>query len=646
MEDVFISYARSSGESARRIAGALRAAGYSIWIDDDLPAHRDFPTVIEQHLRAAKVVLVLWSADAAKSRWVPAEADVAYEAGTLIQLTLDGAMPPLPFNRLQCVRLQDCDFGSAAWQKILDSIAELVSGRPFQPARNETAQPAAAPAAREPLLAVLAFDNLSADPQMAYFSDGLSEEIQQTVTRASDLRVVARSSSFQFRGPDKAVQRVASQLSATHLLDGSVRFSGTRVRITANLVECAGGTTLWTDRFDGDLADAFALQEKIAADVAQALKTTLAARTHAEPSDPVVYETFLKARGIISEASGVFDDAAAAAVPLLEQVVRAAPDHAPAWELLAKARAWSLRSVHRQEAITEGRSRVMEAAETALRLDPRRGGAFGALAMLEPWGAYAAREKLLQKALAASPNDAGALTDMSSFCWSVGRFRDALRYAEQACELNPLMPVARLHVAQMRTYVGDYEASIRMHQELHRRWPTNFAVLTSLLNFSSSLGFWAAHDEAAAGVERFEGREAASLRATLEYTRALASTEPGPRQQFLERCKERLARTGTLPMNYVESLSFLNLTDEAFALAEQASFDHMFDADGPLPSGVFPGAFLGRWSALNKEPRFVDLCRRLGLCAYWIATDHWPDCRVWTPYDFKAEVRRHMAGRS
>ena len=639
MAEVFISYARSTAAAAHKIADALRAAGYSIWIDDQLPAHLDFPTVIEEHLRAANAVLVLWSADAVKSRWVPAEADVAHSNGTLIQLSLDDAMPPLPFNRLQCARLPgwNGDFSAPGWQKVLAGIAELASGN-----APPTAPDLPKPGPRERLLAVLAFDNLSGDPETAYFSDGVSEEIQQTVVRANDLKVVARSSSFQFRGPEKAVRKVASELRATHLLDGSVRRSGDRVRITAELVECDGEVTLWSNRFDGDLTDIFALQEQIAEAVAEALKITLAPTGQAQLSDPAVYEIFLKARGIISEGSQVFDDAAADATPLLEQVVQAAPDYAPAWELLASARASTLRSGHRKVSYEEGRAGVVEAAERALRLDPKRGGAHDALAMLEPWGAYGAREKLLKKALSVAPNEPRALTEMSTFCWSVGRFREALRFAEQACELNPLMPDARLHAAQMRTYVGDYQTSIRMLQELYRRWPRNITILISLLNFSCSLDFWDAYNQAVGEIQYFDGWQAQHLRASVRYAEALASPDPEPRRDLLRRYQGLVAKTGTLPLNYLDGLAHLGLAEEALNLAEQASFDHMFDPDGPLPSGSFPGTIMGRWSALNKTPRFVDLCDRLGLCSYWTQSNRWPDCVEWTPYDFKAEVRRRI----
>ena len=643
MADVFISYARESATAAQRMAMALRSAGFPVWIDDQLPAHGEFPAMIEEKLRSAKAVLVLWSADAVTSRWVPAEADIAHKAGTLVQLTLDSASPPLPFNRLQCVRLRDWDGDLTApgWLKIAAGIADLV-GQPTSPPAA-TAAAAAAPEAREPLLAVLAFDNLSGDPEVAYFSDGVSEEIQQVVAQGSDLRVIARSSSFQFRGAGKAVRNVAAELKATHLLDGSVRRSGARVRIAAQLVECASGTTLWTNRFDGDLTDIFDLQERIAAAVAQALQITLAPPMQTQVSDPAVFEDFLRARSLISEGGGLFDAAAEDALPLLEEVVRAAPDHAAAWELLAGCRAWTLRSGHRRASYDEGRAGVIEAAETALRLDPKRGGAYGALSLLEPWGAYADRERMLRKALAVTPNDPRALTEMSAFSWSVGRFRDALAFAERACELNPLMPAARLQVAQMRTYVGDYEASIRMHRELYQRWPRNFAILISLLNFACSLDFWDDYNEVVGEAAHFQGWQASFLRATMQYAEALSSNDPQKRADLLARYTAIVEKSGTLPLNYLEALSTLGMTDEAFGLAQKASFAHMFDPDGPMPSGSFPGCILGRWSGLNKSPRFIGLCDSLGLSSYWAKSGQWPDCVDWAPFDFKAEVRRRAA---
>jgi TolB-like protein len=130
-------------------------------------------------------------------------------------------------------------------------------------------------ARREVLVAILPFDTLSDDVEMSWFSEGVSEEIFQAVGRCTALKVLGRAASFQFRGPHKVVSQVAAEFRATHVLDGSVRRHEQRVRICAHLIECGGQTTLWSQRFERELADVFALQDAIAEAVAQALREAL-----------------------------------------------------------------------------------------------------------------------------------------------------------------------------------------------------------------------------------------------------------------------------------------------------------------------------------------------------------------------------------
>ena len=143
MSDIFISYARSTADQAQAVAEALRGLGYDVWRDDELPAHRAYAEVIEERLRSAKAVVVIWSAEAAKSQWVRAEANVAREAGTLVQLRLDGAVPPLPFNEIQCADLAGWtgDLDAHDWKKVVASVAELI-GRDRPPSPRQ-ARPSA-----------------------------------------------------------------------------------------------------------------------------------------------------------------------------------------------------------------------------------------------------------------------------------------------------------------------------------------------------------------------------------------------------------------------------------------------------------------------------------------------------------------------
>ena len=586
---------------------------------------------------------MLWSAAARASRWVPAEADMAYNTDKLVQVTLDGTLPPLPFNRIHCEHAETWNGEGLppAWHKIAQSLSELVGGQsPAAEAARPVLLARTATDPKEHLLAVLPFDNLSSDKELDYFCDGVSEEIQRTVSDGSALKVVARSSSFQFRGAAKDAAKVAAALGTSHLLDGSVRRGGERVRISAELVDCASGNAIWGDRFDGSLADVFELQEMIARKVADALQVALAGSPAAnERGLPLaLFDLFVRARGQIADGDAVFDDSADQAVPLIEEVTQGAPYFAPAWELLAMARAMILRSGRFEGDYESARDAVLHAANTALRLDPKRGGAHLALAMLEPWGAYRERETSLTQALAVSPNEPAILNAMSNFCWTVGRFEDALEFAQKACELNPLMPAPWLHLAQMKLYGGDYEGGVRLNLDLHRRWPDNPGIMLSLLNTSGYLGFWEIFDEAVVDVERFDGWQADDMRATIAFNRANRSRDPVKIAKRLARYVELVDKTGTIPLNLILSIAELASPDTALDVAEKASYDYIHDPRGDRPSVYYPGTILGPWSKVIESPRFVRLCERLGLCKYWIETGRWPDLIAWAPYNFRKEA--------
>ena len=145
MADVFLSYARSSARSATRVADALRAAGYSVWYDESLPAHRAYSEVIEEQLETALAVLVLWSKEASQSHWVRSEANRARETQRLVQVRLDDARLPMPFDQIQCADLRGWRRGnSPAWQSVLDGDAAL-AGDQGPTGEGRAAVPAASP---------------------------------------------------------------------------------------------------------------------------------------------------------------------------------------------------------------------------------------------------------------------------------------------------------------------------------------------------------------------------------------------------------------------------------------------------------------------------------------------------------------------
>jgi adenylate cyclase len=362
---VFISYARSTEEQATQVEKALREAGYGVWRDAELPAHRAYADVIEERLKAANAVVVLWSAEAVKSQWVRAEADAARELGTLIQASVDGTVPPMPFNQIQCADLKNWDGKdeSIGWRKLRSSVETLAG-----PVQAKAAKPGRA-SARQLSVCVLPFQNMSGDAEQEYFSDGISEDITTDLSKVSALEVIARNTAFQFKGQSVDVSDVARKLGVTHVLEGSVRKAGNRVRITAQLIDGASGGHVWAERFDRDLTDIFAIQDEISKAIVDALKVKLLpaekkAIEQRGTANVDAYNYYLMARD--HWATGNHGDVhrEERVIRLCERAVEIDPDYANAWALLAIAQS------SRHHGFGWPGDDGAAAAEKALSIDP------------------------------------------------------------------------------------------------------------------------------------------------------------------------------------------------------------------------------------------------------------------------------------
>ena len=336
MSQIFISYARSDEAIAEQVAVALRSLGREVWRDDELPAHRAYSEVIEERLKAAAAVVVLWSAEAVKSQWVRAEADAARTAGTLVQASIDGSVPPLPFNQIQCADLKDwtVKIDTAGWRKLVASVAALDASK----------MPVANPATRSRSICVLPFANMSGDAEQEYFSDGISEDITTDLSKVSALAVTARNTAFQFKGQSVDVCDVARKLGVSHILEGSVRKAGGRVRITAQLINGASGDHVWAERYDRDLTDIFAIQDEISQAIVAALKAKLLpeekkAIASRGTTNVEAYNLFLMARQ--SWIDGDFGESGRErrVIRICARATKIDPDYAQAWALMGLAQA-------------------------------------------------------------------------------------------------------------------------------------------------------------------------------------------------------------------------------------------------------------------------------------------------------------------
>ena len=431
MADVFVSYARADEEAAIRVADALRAEGYGVWRDDELPAHRAYAEVIEERLGSAKAVVVLWSADAAKSQWVRAEADSARGAGKLVQAAIDGSIPPLPFNQLHCADLSGWEPGAdtPGWRKLKGSVAAL-AGTASVPGAAKPRR-----SARQLCICVLPFQNMSGDPEQEYFSDGISEDITTDLSKISAVGVVARNTAFTFKGQSVDVPEVARKLGVSHVLEGSVRKAGGRVRINAQLIDGTTGEHLWAERYDRDLEDIFAIQDEISKAIVDALKIRLLpaekkAMEQRGTSSAEAYNLYLLARQYWVTGNHGDPRREERVMRICGRAVQIDPYYAQAWALLALSQA----SLHHgfQSDVDDG----FAAAHTALAIDPTIAEAHLPLVRrLEKKHQAEAAEEALQKALALAPDSWEVNKEAGRFCMLRRDVDQAIRHYEKAVEL-------------------------------------------------------------------------------------------------------------------------------------------------------------------------------------------------------------------
>jgi len=519
MSDIFISYARSTEAQARQIGNALKALGYNVWRDDELPAHRVYGDVLEERLKAAKAVVVIWSAEAVKSDWVRAEADTAREARKLVQLTIDGSTPPLPFNQIQCADLVGWtgDPAHPGWRKALDSVAALAGGTVHAASPAAAPSPAGVPPLPDkPSIAVLPFTDPSGPAGGDWFADGMVSEIVTALTRFASLFVIASGSSLTFRDAARDFRRIGRELGVRYLLEGSVRRAGSRVRISVSLVEAAEGTTIWSERFDGSMEDVFGHQDTVAAAVAGRIEPSIRAvesrRAFARSPETLgSYELTLQAMHALTR-SGPEDIEQMRT--LLERAVVLDPANGRAQALLALC--WALRAAFDEaDAAAESSRRLTAACDAALavgRDDPE----------VLAWVAHALYEAdtgaslaLAQRAVALNPNLAmgwyalgitraaggdfvggdaaldqfkrldpkaalfGYALTVQAFCrTALGGHAEAVGLAREGLRLNPASAFGEVYLALALEGHGDREGAL---SALDRIDPHQTSVLRSAI---------------------------------------------------------------------------------------------------------------------------------------------------------------------
>jgi len=340
----------------------------------------------------------------------------------------------------------------------------------------------------KPSIAVLPFANMSGDAEQEYFADGISEDIITALSKLPQLFVIARNSSFTFKGRNVHIAEVGKSLGVRYVLEGSVRKSGNRVRITAQLIDATTAGHLWAERFDRDLTDIFAVQDDVTTRIVSALALNLSAGDRnsiaAEHTDiPEAYDCFLRGR----ELWWVHSKAAnAEAERLLQRAVELDPGYAPAFAFLAAAKVNAYASGW-SASPTQGLEEAEKAARLAVRLDERYPHALWALACVCLWARrHDEAVRTAERMVAFNPSFADGLNALGFILHYAGRSEEAVQCFERAAALDPLCPGMVLHFQAQAAYqLGRYAEAVSL---LKRRILRNPETDASRALLAASLG--------------------------------------------------------------------------------------------------------------------------------------------------------------
>jgi adenylate cyclase len=353
--------------------------------------------------------------------------------------------------------------------QILKNIEEPVRVVAWPPGQAEAAPPAAASA--KPSIAVLPFNNLSGDPQQDYFADGIAEDIITDLSKVSGLLVIARNSSFAYKGSSPDVRQVCRDLDVGFVLEGSVRKAGNTVRINAQLIDGSTGGHLWAERYDRQLEDIFAVQDEVTRNIVTALQVALTADEHRRRQmpakvDPEAYDCLVKARTYLHQftAEGV-----AKARALLERAIAIDNGLAPAYAQLAIVHSLEYMN-HWNDAGDDHLAAAFDLVDKALAADPDEPQAYHALALAHMWSRHLEEaERAGEKAIALDPNYAGAYAGLASAYTYAGRYERAIEVLHTALRLDPQYDLSLQFLGRAQFLLHRYdEAEVSFKRRLER----------------------------------------------------------------------------------------------------------------------------------------------------------------------------------
>jgi adenylate cyclase len=498
--DVFISYARADKARVAPLVAAIEARGWTVWWDPEIAPGRQFDDEIDTALQAAKAVLVVWTPTSVVSRWVRGEARDAAERGILVPVRFDQARLPIDVRAIHTTDLDDWhgDPAHPAVRECLQALATMIASSETAQAADGLSTTAESGASEKPRpkfsICVLPFVNMSGEPEQEYFSDGMTEDIITDLSKVSALAVAASNTAFRFKGQHVDIPQVTRDLKVTHVLEGSVRKAGGRIRINAQLIDGASGNHVWAERYDRDANDIFAVQDEISQAIVKALRLRLLpeekrAIEHRGTDSADAHNFYLMARQTYITGQEFDIKTAEAIVRLAKRATEIDPGYAHAWALMAVG----YRNVHFFEG---GSDDGMAAAERALELDPGLAEAHAVKAyILLAQGDTEAAAAETAAAMKLDPESYEVNRSAGRLSYQLHRLDDAIRFFERAVALMDADINSAAMLVSCYTGIGDVagtrraaELTLKRAEVILTRDPNNSVVISYSADALAALG--------------------------------------------------------------------------------------------------------------------------------------------------------------
>ena len=401
------------------------------------------------------------------------------------------------------------------------------------------------------------------------------------------------------------------------------------MRVRAQLMEAASDRTLWSDRYDRGVEDIFAVQADIALSIAGALQRTFSTAS-SYSADPANHDLYLR-----SSPSSYAPDEVRTSIGLLEVVTERAPDYASAWGRVAYLRGFLHPYLPFAER-AENAARVEREAATALELDPTNIDALsGRCFVPPPYGAFIDFDRRLD-ALRLAPGAGDGRRYIGWFLRHTGRIREALAETQHAFRLDPLDPMSINLLALAHMAAGEVTEAIPLYEDLVARIPKMSFPISSLLRAYAFQADWGAVDRLLALAATRPLRE---FQDSIPFVRAKRDRDQ--LDSWRGAFEAHIHKTGRVDIARLVYAAHLGLVDEAYRAAQAVrlgpagTLEDIMGPDGYRTAIMFQA----NMPELRNDPRFPQLCARLGLVDFWIASNRWPDCATQTPYDFELECR-------